>query len=508
MKIPKPSPEQQQTLNYIQALDDPRLLLPSLGVNLASWKPWRTFHKAAHGLALDDPGELELFQKCTGRELPPLFRASEVYGIVGRRGGKSINIAREAVFTCLVDKFWQPTLAPGERGYFLILATDKIQSRIIMGYVKGIIRENKLFCSQVERETEEEIFFRNGAVVSIRAANFRSIRGMKIIGCACDELSYWRSDETSANPAKEILDAIRPGLVPGAILFGISSAYARQGVLYDEWMAHWGRTDDETLVWVADTRTMNPIFSQKKIDNALAADRAVAMSEYFSSWRDDLQGLYSSESVDMALRLGGDIPFGQGIQYRAFVDPSGGRRDSAALAIAHRNEKGHVVVDFMTERKAPHDPHQVAAAFAEVLKSYQIFSVTGDRYGGSWPETAYKEHGIRYEQADMTASELYLAALPLFSAGSVELPRSDRLRGQLCSLLRKTSTGGRDQVIAGQSDSSHADLANAVIGAVMLAAKRGASIGFEEFIPDDDDEPAPAEPSGLALLRHLLNGGK
>ena len=164
----------------------------------------------------------------------------------------------------------------------------------------------------------------------------------------------------------------------------------------------------------------------------------------------------------------------------------------------------------MAERKAPHDPHRVVAEFAEILKAYKVFAVTGDRYGGSWPETAYREQGVSYEQAAMTASELYLAALPLFSASSIELPRSDRLRGQLCSLLRKTSSGGRDQVIAGQSDNTHADLANAVVGAIMGAAASCCSIGYVAFCGEDDEDDAPSNGRRLynvSDLQRVISGG-
>jgi hypothetical protein len=144
---------------------------------------------------------------------------------------------------------------------------------------------------------------------------------------------------------------------------------------------------------------------------------------------------------------------------------------------------GQVVVDLATERKAPHDPHAVVKEFAGLLKAYHLDQVTGDRYGGEWPVQAFKKQGITYNLAEKTASELYLAALPLFSGSMIEFPQSDRLRGQLCSLMRRTTAGGRDSVIAGQSDSSHADLANAAIGAAVLASstkKGGAFIGFSK----------------------------
>ncbi|MCJ7482105.1 MAG: hypothetical protein MUO31_03985 [Thermodesulfovibrionales bacterium] len=105
----------------------------------------------------------------------------------------------------------------------------------------------------------------------------------------------------------------------------------------------------------------------------------------------------------------------------------------------------------------------------------------GDRYGGEWPVESYGKQGITYQLAERTASELYLAALPLFSNRQIELPENDRLKNQLLSLMRRTNPGGRDSVSPGQGDGSHADLANAIIGAVNLASQGAAYDGMVKF---------------------------
>ena len=494
----------KKQISFLEALDDPRLLKP--WTSRLDLSGWRVFHAALDGLPIRE-ADRALFTRCTGRERIPERRAAEAYAEIGRRGGKTANMALRAVFECAIRTSWKQHVAPGQQAVFAIIAVNRIAAREMFNYVSGILHSTPLLAGMIDSESKDEIALKNGALLQIRTASFRALRGPSYIGAVLDELAFFRDEETSANPAGEIVAALSPAIIPGGLLLGISSVYNRAGYLWEQHQRYFGQ-DGDVLVWHADTLTMNPTFSRGKIERERLKDPASAAAEYDSEWRDDVSALYSSEAVDASMVERGDLPFREGVAYKAFVDPSGGRRDSAALAIAHRDDKGRVIVDLAVERRAPHDPQQVAAAFAEILKAYRIFSVTGDRYGGAWVEAAYKDQGIRYEMAVLTASELYLAALPLFSAGSIELPRSDRLRGQLCSLMRRTSTGGRDQVVAGQSDASHSDLANAVIGAVMLAAKRGASIGFQEFVPDDDDEPMPAEPSGMGLLRHLLNGGR
>jgi hypothetical protein len=64
----------------------------------------------------------------------------------------------------------------------------------------------------------------------------------------------------SANPDKEILDALRPAMAtfPGARMFCVSSPYARRGVLFDASRRHHGKNGDPVRFWKAPTNQMNP----------------------------------------------------------------------------------------------------------------------------------------------------------------------------------------------------------------------------------------------------------
>lgn len=475
-------------LTFLEALDDPKLLKPwTAKLDLSAW---RVFHAAVDGLEID-PAHRLLFMKSTGRREFPASRAVEAYAAVGRRGGKSANAALRAVYECAIRTSWREHLAPGQVAIFPVISVDRQSSQEVFRYISGILHSTPLLRGMVESEAKEEIALKNRSVIQVRVASFRSVRGPSYIGAVLDELAFFRDQETSSNPTSEIVAALTPGILPGGLLLGISSVFARQGYLWQMSERHFGREGD-VLFWRAPTLTMNPSFSKEKIARERAKDAARAASEYDSEWREDLMGLYSTEGVDAAMAPRGDLPFVPGVKYLAFVDPSGGRRDSAALAIAHLEGDGRIVVDLAAERKAPHDPHAVVKEFAGLLKAYHLDQVTGDRYGGEWPVQAYKKHGITYNLAEKTASELYLAALPLFSGGVIEFPASDRLRGQLCSLLRRTSSAGRDQVIAGQSDNSHSDLANAAIGAAVLASttkKGGGFIGFSDEPFYGEDSP-------------------
>ena len=69
-------------------------------------------------------------------------------------------------------------------------------------------------------ENTEAITLANRVVIEIGTVSFRTTRGYRFAAVLCDEIAFWRQDETSANPDVEILRALRPGMasIPGSML--------------------------------------------------------------------------------------------------------------------------------------------------------------------------------------------------------------------------------------------------------------------------------------------------
>ena len=150
----------------------------------------------------------------------------------------------------------------------------------------------------VARRTREAIYLTNRVVIEVHTASFRAVRGYTLIGAICDEVAYWRAED-SANPDVEIINALRPGMatVPGALLLCISSPYARRGALWDAYRAHHGQDGDPVLVWQADTRSMNPTVDPRVIEAAYEQDEAAAAAEYGAEFRRDVETFVSREAV-------------------------------------------------------------------------------------------------------------------------------------------------------------------------------------------------------------------
>jgi phage terminase large subunit-like protein len=203
--------------------------------NLARWSPtwaaWRAF--CATLFALLTPDQLAVYQQFTGRIAPPAHSFTEAWLCIGRRGGKSFILATIAVYlACFTDR--RPYLGPGEIAAIMIIARDRRQARVIKRYVTGLLHNAPMLKRVVENETAESIDLRNKVSIEIHTASFRSTRGYTIVAALLDEVAFWQTDEFSAKPDVEIINAVKPGMatVPGAMWLAASSPMAKKGALW------------------------------------------------------------------------------------------------------------------------------------------------------------------------------------------------------------------------------------------------------------------------------------
>ncbi len=465
--------KKKQPVSILNALADPALFAPAFQP-LAHWRASRAFLAALYGLPMSQE-DLEIYRKHTSRTAPPCAAAREAWLVVGRRGGKSRISALVAVFiACFYD--YSTVLAPGERGTVMVLAADRRQARVVFQHIASLINGVPMLQALVVTRSGDKIELANGITIEVHTASFRAVRGYTVVAAICDEIAFWRSEE-SANPDVEVLNALRGAMitVPSALLLGVSSPYAKRGALFEAYREHYGRDGDPVLVWQADTRAMNPTASVQLIEDEYARDPSAAAAEYGAQFRQDIEAFISPEALDAVVVAGRrELDPARGVSYTAFVDPSGGSGDSMTLAIAHC-EKDVAVLDLIREFRPPFSPERVVGEICEVLKRYRVLCVAGDRYGLEWVQERFRTRGFGYEVADKTKSELYRELLPLIHSKKVELLDDRRLIAQLRLLERST---GRGRETIDHPPGSHDDVANAVAGALVAAAGGGPDDGL------------------------------
>ncbi len=451
-------------MNILAALDDPALFAPHFRGD--TWSAWRAFLAALFALTLDD-AQLAFYRHHTGRAEVPDAPFREAALICGRRGGKSRILALIAVFLATVPDY-SDHLAPGEVATIAVIAADRRQARGIFRFISGLLRHTALLAPMIESETADSITLTNSVAIEIHTASFRVTRGYSLAAALCDEVAFWRSEE-SANPDEEILAALRPGLSNlGGMLLIASSPYSKRGALYRAFRENYGRDGARVLVWRGTTAEMNPGIDPGLIALAYEEDPASAAAEYGAEFRNDIAAFVAREVVDGCTVPGRfELPPISHVSYVAFVDPSGGSADSMTLAVAHE-EQGRAVLDAVREVRPPFSPEAVVTDFAALLRAYGLQAVTGDRYAGEWPRERFRVHGITYDLAEKPKSDLYRETLPILNSGKAELLDLPRLGAQLCGLERRTARGGRDSI--DHAPGAHDDLANSVAGALLAAA--------------------------------------
>jgi hypothetical protein len=483
-------------VTILEAIHDPLLFRP-LFKDLATWNSWLIVLKAIFALPMDET-DRTVFTSLTGRQTPPATQVRESWWVIGRRGGKSFIVGLVAVFlACFFD--YRPFLGPGEIGVVMVISTDRKQSRVIMRYLTAILNSVPMLRAMIVRQDSESIELNNGIAIEITTASYRTIRGYTVVAALCDEIAFWRSED-SANPAEEILAAIIPAMstIPGAMLIALGTPYRRSGPLYESYRRHYGQ-DSPVLVVQADTRTMNPSVPQSVIDRAFEQDPVNASAEYLAQFRSDVGSFLDSDLIERAVETGRRerAPV-EAVHYWAFTDPSGGSHDSFTLAIGHRDGE-RLVLDVLRGITPPFDPSVVVKELCAVLKAYRVDRVHGDHYSGQWVIEAFNKEGVRYQHSDRSKSELYLDTLPLFAQGCIDLVDLPRLTVELMQLERRTARSGKDSV--DHAPAGHDDYANAACGVLALLAREASRPTFDiSGVGAGDDESLDRQSAAATAL--------
>jgi hypothetical protein len=484
------------TVSMREALADPALLGTILVGD--SWRAWRIVLIAAMGEKLT-AAERKIFRELSGRDIEPGEPVDELWGIIGRRGGKTRATSTLASYiAALCDH--SALVAPGERPLVLFLAQNQKQAAVAFGYTAGIFDSVPLLSQLVTNRTADTISLSTGIDLEIRAANHRGIRGVTAVAVVGDEAAFWATDDSSVNADSDILNAVRPSLATtSGPLIVISSPYARRGEVYETHRDHYGTKGDKRILVVQGaSRDFNPSLPQSVVDRALKRDPAAASAEYLGQFRGDLESFVSHEAVEACTVKGRvELP-PSGERYVGFVDVSGGAHDSHCCAVAFMRD-GVATLAAASEIKGG-AVEAVVSDFVTLLRSYGISEVWSDRYGAAWVWNAFERAGVRLQYSPKTRSELYLELLPALHSKQVELLDLPKLQSQLLALQRRTTSAGRD--IVDHPGGAHDDLANACAGALVMAAASGGRprflavsvpTGFSRELDDEDFDRVAAQ---------------
>ena len=250
--------------------------------------------KSIYGLPLSDH-ELEINFRGTGRATYDAKEQPEVTIIAGRRGGKTKMAAAIACY----EAFRNHGLPRGELGHVMLLAPTLDQSGIAFQYIRNNLRNSPILSKCITRATKDEITLNNNIVIGSYACTQAGVRGRSVVAVICDEIGFWATDEDAANPADEVLAAIRPAMVTvrNAKLIKISTPYTKSGVLWNEFQQ---RRELNFPVWRLSTFELNPTVTpeMEMVESERRRSEENYRREYLAQFTDAVNGWIVPEILD------------------------------------------------------------------------------------------------------------------------------------------------------------------------------------------------------------------
>jgi hypothetical protein len=289
----------------------------------------------------------------------------------------------------------------------------------------------------------------------------------------------------SASSDEEVVSAAEKSMamtVDGGLLILGSSVHRKKGYMYRQYKKLHGNNRAESLCWFAPSRVMNPRLPQRVVDAALADDSVRARAEYLNVWREDSGDFIPMDDLEACTDWGiTERPPRREFHCTAYCDMATGRgQDSVALFICHTEANSDedkamrrmplVVSDLIRERKPRFVLADVIAEWSEQLRNYGINKIYSDGYAFGICADLWARCGITNIKGENDTSDNYLRCLPMLTSRRAKLLDIEVVRTQFAGLQRVVHSG-YESVEHGRAASAHDDVAAAIAGGLVQAAK-------------------------------------
>ncbi len=399
-------------------------------------------------------------------------------GRVGRRGTKSSTMCRVVVAEALHGD-WK--VIPGEVGVVAIISVKKGDALDRLTMIRAILDALEVRYEPIDggvRLSSLPIAFR------VYAANFRTSVGFNCIALVGDEMSRWRDEEGSKNPAREVMASCRPALLtqPNGHEFCISAPFADLDHHYD--LCELGDTHQQAYAWApswiandtiteADCRAQEPDEATFQREYGAIPMRGGAFSFFDGNAVEAAAADYDyplPPEPDDLLTAGGDFAFA---------------RNSSALCVAcHRGQAAVVVrdgeqtlelrpviiADSLVIKPPPNaalKPSETVREFAAKLRIWQVPGLVADGHYRESVQEHLGEQALALWDAPLDVSQPYVRTRVLMHEGHLRFRRDKTFMRNLREVTGKPTPTGRISIhLPQRADGSHADEVAAFVLAV------------------------------------------
>jgi hypothetical protein len=463
-------------MNIIEAIQDKNLI----GDEISEYQ--EVLLRAIYGLDMRGK-QRRIFQSCTGRKYRRGKEYSEVTAVCGRRSGKSDKIAGNIAVYEAVIKGHEKNLSPGESGIVLVVAQTERLAHVCFRYILAKLEDSPILSKMIVEAKAKEIGLNNGITIACYPCSFRSIRGLSMVCAICDEVAFWRVE--GFNPDYEVINAIRPGMstFPDAKLIKISTPYANQGVIWDDWSNRLRR--DGLLVWKATSWEMNPTIPEKAFQRERERDPETFNREYGAEFTGSIKTFLPWELIEPNVVFNRmELPPVPDNRYLFVMDEAYKSRDKFTWGCVHKKD-GKIIWDLLRGESRPRGTW-IFDDIAKTMKLYRATRVCADQFSSVPTEEHLRARGIYLERIPFTGASkprIYRSFKEQLRAGQVELlDHPDSLK-EIRGLERRITGSGHMQVTA--PSGFHDDYADIIA----LGSFKISHHSLPIFIARSDPEP-------------------
>lgn len=385
------------------------------------------------------------FCRITGRPayVPRDYRECGIY--IGARGGKSDKLSSNiGIYEAL---FRQHRLSRGEKAIVPCVAFDKLQAEVVFNYIKGKVTTSAVMAKSVIGEAGTTLELSNNVEIGVYPCSFRQLRGYSVPAAVCDEIAIWRDDQGRANPAKEVVRAVRRGMLTfqNAKLVKISSPYGKSGIVWDDWQSRLRKLS--SLILKVPSWEVNPALGEEELLAQLEDDPDLFWREFGAEFSDSVRPLVPEVKLEAAICHGvTERKPEKGYKYLGVIDAAF-RGDKFAFGVCHR-QQSRVVWDLLKSwRGTRTDAVQMRTTLAEVegdCRRYMVSVVNGDQYCAEPIKQALSEIGMAYEEFTLSQNSKqagYTSLRTLFMSQAIDLLDHDESVNEIRT-LEATDVGG------------------------------------------------------------------
>lgn len=425
-----------------------------------------------------------------------------VAAVVGGRGGKSYILGALRLLHLGVTHPLD-TLAPGERGFGLVVAERMALARQTLRFIRGAVRQVPELERRIVGDGTDALVLdrpdgRRIAFEVIAASRGGSaVRARSYFGAFLDEASFFYSDDGYVATDGEIFRAVSPRVLPGGQLVIASTPWLESGILYDLFRANHGDPScaiDGTVTPGSPTSALavhapTKLFNldpkiHRAIDREYQRDPVNAEREFGARYVQASTGAWFDGAainravVDRAETLapspGCEVGVGIDLGFRA---------DASAIVVV-RHEGGVYRVaelcELRPDRGTPLVPSAVVECFSAIAKRHGAREWTTDLvYIESIRELAEARglHTVEAPSGQRGKVDTYTIARNLLAEGKVEIATAHKaLVHQLRAVVGKPTQGGSFSITSPRRAGSHGDLVSAFVLA-LTSAHEAAEVG-------------------------------